>query len=241
MGYFSKGVLKIMNHLTLKQLPELERPYEKCIKYGAEVLTDTELLAVILRTGTKGENSIELARRILTMPDNNISLTALYKKSFEEMKKIKGIGSVKAVMMKCIGEISKRISVSGYSSSFKVDEPSVLVTFYMEKMRHLNYEEVLAVYLNGSNMFIKDKVISTGTVNKSIISSREIFKEAYECDAVNIILIHNHPSGDVTPSRADVNATKNIVSAGELLGIDVLDHIIIGDRKYLSFREKNLI
>ena len=230
-----------MEHLTLKQLPKSERPYEKCIKYGPEVLTDTELLAVILRTGTKGENSLELSRRILTMPDDNISLTSLYKKSFDEMRKIKGIGSVKAVMMKCIGEISRRISVSSYSSSFIVDEPRVLAAYYMEKMRHLNYEQVIAVYLNGSNTYIKDKVISTGTVNKSIISPREIFKTAYECDAVYIILLHNHPGGSVTPSRNDLNVTKQVIDAGNILGIEVLDHIIIGDRKYLSFKEQNLI
>lgn len=230
-----------MEHLTLKQLPKSERPYEKCIKYGPEVLTDTELLAVILRTGTKGENSLELSRRILTMPDDNISLTSLYKKSFDEMRKIKGIGSVKAVMMKCIGEISRRISVSSYSSSFIVDEPRVLAAYYMEKMRHLNYEQVIAVYLNGSNTYIKDKVISTGTVNKSIISPREIFKTAYECDAVYIILLHNHPGGSVTPSRNDLNVTKQVIDAGNILGIEVLDHIIIGDRKYLSFKEQKLI
>lgn len=230
-----------MEHLTLKQLPESERPYEKCIKYGPEVLTDTELLAVILRTGTKGENSLDLSRRILTTADGSISLTSLYKKSYDEMRKIKGIGSVKAVMMKCIGEISRRISISSYSASFTVDEPKVLASYYMEKMRHLNYEQVIAVYLNGSNTYIKDKVISTGTVNKSIISAREIFKMAYECDAVYIILLHNHPGGNVTPSRNDLNVTKQIMDAGTILGIEVLDHIIIGDRKYLSFKEQNLI
>lgn len=225
----------------IKELPSCERPYEKAFKYGVEVLSDVELVAVFIKSGTKDKSSIEIARELLRMPDGSYSLLAIFRKSFLQLKAIPGIGAVKAITLKCIAEFSKRISTTGYGETFKIDDPKTVSNYYMEKLRHLNEEQVVAVFLNSKNCFICDKVISTGAVNKSIIPQRELFLYALNCSAVYIILLHNHPSGDPTPSNDDISSTDKIVEAGNLVGIKVLDHIIIGDNKYYSFRERGLI
>lgn len=230
-----------MNHFTLKELPICERPYEKVTKHGVNSLSDIELVAVILRTGSKELNSIELAREVLKMPDGSYSLLALYKKTFGELQKISGIGKVKASMLKCIAEISARISETGLSNGFKVDCPSVIARYYMEKLRCLDYEQLIAVYLNGGNNYIGDSIISTGTVNQSVYSPREIFLNGLKNDAVYIMIVHNHPSGNPKPSEADIKITHTLIQAGDLLGIKILDHVIIGDRKYYSFREHGIM
>lgn len=229
------------NHLILKELPSCERPYEKALKFGEKTLSDVELVSVILKTGTKAKNSLELSREILKMPDGSYSILSLCRKSLNELMHLDGIGEVKAITLKCVAEISRRISISGYNSNFQVDNPKVLVEYYMEQLRHLNEERVIAVYLNGSNCFICDKVISTGTINQSIISAREIFLYAIDCSAVYIILIHNHPSGNPKPSSDDIRSTQMLTEGGNILGIKVLDHLIIGDNKYVSFKERGLI
>ena len=229
------------NHLAIRELPECEQPYEKVWTLGVNSLSDVELIAILLRNGSKKLNSIELSREVLKMPDGSYSLIALCKKSIFDLQKIPGIGKIKATMLKCVAEISFRISESGYSAGFKVDEPEILAKRYMDRMRHLDCEQLIAVYLNGGTCFIGDKILSTGTANKSVVSPREIFLNALKYDAVYIILIHNHPSGNPVPSMADREITSTIKEDGEKLGIKILDHIIIGDRKYFSFREHKLM
>ena len=210
---------------NIKDLPVNDRPYEKCFAKGPEYLTDVELLAVILRTGTNGISSFELSKDILSHKSQNgkQDLLAIMHMTKEQLLSIKGVGMVKAVQIMCVRELVRRIS------SVKA------------QLRHLEQENLVVMFLDTKCHLIKDMTITKGTVNQSLISSREIFVEALRCDAVNIILIHNHPSGDCTPSRDDMASTLAISKAGKIIGINVLDHIIIGDRSYSSLRELKLM
>ena len=228
-----------MKNNTIKELPVDERPYEKCIKYGPKVLSDSELLAIILKTGTASNSVLDISRKVLTRADGNLSLLSIYDKSFEELKAISGIGSVKAITLKCIAEISERLSKST-NNGLKFETPKQVADYYMEELRHLKTEQFRVLFLNNSNIRIADRVISNGTVNTSLVSPREVFEQALRMDAVKIILMHNHPSGDPTPSVNDIEITRKISEAGSVLDIKVLDHIVFGDNKYISLRELDI-
>lgn len=228
-----------MSYLTIKQIPKEDRPYEKCIKYGPKVLSDSELISIILKTGTRNYSVTDIAYNILKSPNGDMSLLSLYEKSFEDLKRIPGVGDVKAITLKCISEISERLHKATFIDRIKFDSPKVVADFFMEEMRHLKHEEFRVLFLNAGNLYLTHKTITKGTVNASLVSPREIFIEALNVGAVNIILIHNHPSGDVTPSSNDFEVTDKVTLAGDLLNINVLDHIIIGDNRYLSFKEIN--
>lgn len=228
-------------HNKIRDLPEDERPYEKYLKYGVKSLTDAELLAVIIKTGTSNLSSIDISRKILKNPDNSIDLLNICKKSYEDLMDIPGIGEVKALTIKCIAEIIERISISKYTKSSQISAPKDVADYFMEKMRHLDYEELRVLFLNSNNTIITEKTITKGTVDFTIVSPREIFIQALKVNAVKIVLIHNHPSGNLIPSDADCDVTEKIVNAGELLNIKVIDHIIIGDNNYMSFKEIGLI
>lgn len=227
-------------HFTLKELPSCERPYEKFIKYGASALTDAELLGILLKTGCRGETSIDLARKILELSGGEQSILALHQKSLDEFMKIPGIGMVKAITLKCIVELSKRISMTVRPDRMLVDSPSVIAGYYMESLRHLKYEQTIIALLNGSSRFLGDFILSSGTVNQSLVSTREIFIKAVNSEAVYIIMIHNHPSGNPTPSKQDILITKKIKEAGNIMDIQLIDHIIIGDNCYISLKESGL-
>lgn len=216
-------------------------PYEKFIKYGPESLTEAELLAIIIRTGTQNESSISLGQQILDYEGNHWGLSGINHISLEDLMSIKGIGEVKAVKIKCIGEIAKRISQSYARKELTFDSPKRVADYYMEELRHLEKERVVLVMLDNKNRFLCDEVLSEGTVNMAILSPREVFLEALRGRAVNIMLLHNHPSGDPTPSRQDCITTQKILDASNLVEIGFIDHIIIGDRRYVSFKEKGLI
>ncbi len=173
-----------IEHLTMKELPAPERPYEKFLKRGAYALTDAELLAILLKTGTKGETSIELSRRILELPEGEQSLLALHQKSLDELRKLPGIGNVKAITLKCIAELSRRISMAAMPEKMIVDSPKLLAGYYMESMRHLTSEQTRIVFLNGASGFLGDFLLSSGTVNQSLVSTREIFIKALSSGAV---------------------------------------------------------
>lgn len=224
----------------MTDIPAQERPYEKCFEKGPEFLTDTELLAVILRTGTNGMNVRELAGKILASGENN-SLLSLMHLSKEQLLEIKGVGKVKAVQLLCIGELVKRISRLNAKQGLKFDSPSKIAGYYMETMRHLEQEHLVVLFLDTKCKLIKEQYLTKGTINRSLFSSREIFVEALRCNAVGIILIHNHPSGDPAPSRDDISSTTNLIKSGKMIGISILDHIIIGDKKYSSFKELSLM
>ena len=229
------------SYLTVKELPLSERPYEKCEMYGAAYLSDAELLAVILRTGTKNLRSIDLAVNILNYPEANSGLKGLNYLTMKELTKINGIGRVKAIELLCLTELTKRMSKEIHRDSLKLVTPKSVADYYMQDMRHLSREQIILVMLDSKSRVIKDMVISSGTVNTSIMPAREIFVQALKQEAVNIILIHNHPSGDPSPSSEDLKVTKRIKEAGNFVGITLMDHIIIGDNRYISLKEQGLL
>lgn len=226
---------------ALKKIPAEERPYEKCLSLGVDSLSDAELLAVILKNGTKGESSVDLARKILSISNYEKSILGLCHLSLHELMKVKGIGKVKAIQILCLLELSKRITKKSAGNSLLFTSPKTVADYYMEDMRHNVKELLIMVMLNTKCKFIMDKLISVGTVNTSLISAREIFIEALKTDAVFILLVHNHPSGDPTPSKEDILVTGKIKEAGNLIGITLIDHIIIGDNCYQSLKETGLL
>ena len=226
-------------HITMKEMPESEKPYEKCINYGAQELSDAELLAVILRTGTRQFTSLQTAQRLLYGREGN--LLNLISMTMEEMQNIPGIGQVKAAQMQCVAELAVRIARTQRAVKISLNQPESVAGYYMETLRHESKEKLLLAMFDAKCNLLGDEVISVGTVKNSLVSPREIFLKALQCKAVHIVLLHNHPSGDPTPSEADKRVTKRIAACGEMMDIALADHIIIGDNNYISFREKGLL
>lgn len=220
--------------LQMKDMPLSERPYEKCQHDGASALTDAELLAVIIKTGTKNLRSIDLAMQVIKLGQERGGLGALNYLSMKDLQKIKGIGKVKAIQILCAAELSKRIAKCTAAEKISFNKPESIALFYMEEMRYLPQEHLRLIMLDTKNRLIKEALMSKGTVNATLMHPREIFIEALKNEAVSIILIHNHPSGDPAPSREDIQMTKAMAEAGSLIGIHLLDHIIIGDNCYQS-------
>lgn len=231
-----------MTKRTMKELPPESRPYEKCLRLGAEALNDEELLAVIIRTGSRGENSLELAKRVLEASYPTEGLVGLMHMSLSDLVSMKGIGKVKGIQLLCIGELSRRIWKRRlYQKPLSFHSPQEIADYFMEDMRHTEQEELMMMCFNTKQVLIREALLSRGTVNASVISPREVFIEALKCRAVNIILLHNHPSGNPSPSRDDINFTENMKKAGEIIGIRLIDHIIIGDNSYISLKERGLL
>lgn len=225
---------------TIREMPRDERPYEKCSRLGAEHLSDVELLAVLLRTGTRGENALELAGRILYHA-GGIGILGIHQFSAERLKQIKGIGNVKAIQISCISELAKRLAKASYQDTVCFTDPKTIAQYYMEDLRHEKQEHMKLLMLNSKAKLLGETTISKGTVNASLVTPRELFIEALQKNAVSIIILHNHPSGDPSPSREDMLTTKRIQDAGALIGIELLDHIIIGNNCYISFREEGML
>lgn len=215
-----------------------EQPYERFLRFGPENLTEAELLAIIIRTGTREKSALQLAEQVLQLARYpREGLLGLYGVTLQELKGIKGIGEVKAVKLKCITELSKRISTASASAGVCFSSPGQVAACFMERLRHRETECAVLLCLDAKGQLIREKRLSEGSVRMSLISPREIFLEALEAKAVNILLVHNHPSGDPTPSAADAELTANVREMGDKMDIPLLDHIIIGDNKYVSFRE----
>lgn len=225
-------------HYTVKELPIQERPYEKCEEFGAQSLSDAELLAVVIRCGSRQQTSVELAQKILTQCGG---FPGLYSQSTGQLKKIQGIGKVKAVQLQCLGELGRRMAMTRKEEKIRFTSPQDFVSYFMEDMRHRATETLRAVFLDIKQGMIKHMVLSNGTVNMSVASPREIFLEALRYEACGICLMHNHPSGDPTPSQEDINVTRRIRDAGRILGVRLVDHIIIGDQSYTSMKEQGYI
>ena len=226
--------------VTMKEIPSADRPNEKCEKLGAGALSDTELLAVLLRTGTRGENALELASRIL-YHNGESGILGIHQFSIERLKKIHGVGRVKAVQLSCISELAKRLSKASAGELLSFENPDSIARYYMEDLRHEKQEIMKLLMLNSKSKLIGETNISKGTVNASLITPRELFIEALQKNAVFVIILHNHPSGEPTPSREDRLITRRIQDAGALIGIELLDHIIIGNNCYVSFREEGML
>ena len=227
--------------IRMKELPVSERPYEKCVRYGPEALSDSELLAVVIRTGSQGEKAVDLADRVLcSLPERHLG--GLFHISLAQLQEIRGIGPVKAVQLKCMAEFSKRMVRSRIPvSRLQCNEPEQIAAYYLPQMRYLETEQVLMLVLDGKDAMRGEIVISNGSFNSSMAAPREIFYNAIKNKAVNIILLHNHPSGDPTPSREDMVMTKRVSDIGQMIGITLLDHIVIGDNRYISFRESGYL
>ena len=217
-------------------------PYERFMTLGPGSLTEEELLAIIIRTGTRTATPMEIAAKVLSIGGaREQGLNSLYHVSLQELMKIDGIGEVKAVKLKCLAELSRRMASDRTMKKLIFTEPESIAAHYMEQLCHEEKEQVLMVSLNHRMKLVDETVISVGTVNSSLLSSRDIFIHALRQGAVNILILHNHPGGDPTPSGADLQITDKIRRAGQLLDIKLLDHIIIGDHSYVSFKEKKLL
>ena len=217
-------------------------PYERFMTFGPGSLTEEELLAIIIRTGTRTATPMEIAAKVLSIGGaREQGLNSLYHVSLQELMKIDGIGEVKAVKLKCLAELSRRMASDRTMKKLIFTEPDSIAAHYMEQLCHEEKEQVLMVSLNHRMKLVDETVISVGTVNSSLLSSRDIFIHALRQGAVNILILHNHPGGDPTPSGADLQITDKIRRAGQLLDIKLLDHIIIGDHSYVSFKEKKLL
>ncbi|MGE5473388.1 MAG: RadC family protein [Ignavibacteriales bacterium] len=230
-----------VERLRIKDIPEDERPYERLVKYGAQALSNAELLAIIIKTGTKEETSLGVAQRLLKLDEESEGLTFLNSIAFEELQSIKGIGKVKAIQIKAIVELSNRLYANRKNGRVVVTTPEDVSRIVMQEMRCLKQEELRVLVLNSKNTVLKTHVAALGGLNTSAIEAREVFKEAVRSGAAGIILVHNHPSGDPQPSKEDILFTKKIAGGAQTLGIKMLDHIIIGDGIFVSFKEKNLI
>jgi DNA repair protein RadC len=227
--------------LRIKDLPDDERPYEKMSKYGAEVLSNAELLAIIIKTGTRDDTSVGLAQKLLKHDGTGKGLSFLYDMTLKDLMAIKGIGRVKAIQIKALLEFSKRVACFVPQEGYTVKSPVDVAQLLMEEMRYLKQESFRIILLSVKNHVIKQAVISVGSLTASIVHPREVFAEAIRHSSASIILAHNHPSGDPTPSREDIETTERLCEAGKILGISVLDHIIIGNGKFISLKEKGLM
>ena len=231
--------LSINQGYTIKDLPLNERPREKLYRYGVKSLSNSELIAVIIRTGNKGDTAIQLAERIISLDDRGIGF--LSDATIEELTDVKGIGNCKAAQLLAAIELGKRISAYKKEDNIRISGPNDITDLLMEEMRYLKKEYFKIAILDTKNQIITIENISIGNLNSSIVHPREVFNRAIKRSANSIILVHNHPSGDPTPSSEDINITNRLIEAGSILGIKVLDHIIIGDNKYISFKERNII
>lgn len=226
--------------LMIKELPQEERPREKMLRNGAQALSNAELLAILLRTGTKNDSVLRVAERLLKRYEE-LGIAALGSIVPQELSKIKGIGNVKAVTVVAAIELGKRLHGLASAERPIIRAPQDAADLLMARLRYEPKEHFLIVLLSTKNHVLATPTISIGSLNASIVHPRELFREAIHYSAAAIILVHNHPSGDPTPSQEDIMLTRKIVEAGKILEIHVLDHVIIGDNKYVSLKEKGII
>lgn len=224
-------------HNTMKELPVSERPYEKCLERGPQSLSNAELLAVILKSGTRNQNSVELARAVLTLCGTDGTLRNLKHLTVSGLTGIPGIGKVKAVQILCVSELCDRIAKEQWSERIPLNTPSAIASYYINTIGSSDQEEMHLIFLDTKNRRIHNVLLTKGTVNASLVSTREVFAEALRYCAVSIIMVHNHPSGDPSPSREDLEVTQKVKAAGELLDIRLLDHIIIGHDRFCSLKQ----
>jgi len=231
-------VVSINYRPTIKELPEDIRPRERLLKEGAEALSDVELLAILLRTGSRATTALDLASLLMARFKN---LHRLVDAAVEELSDVKGVGPAKASQVKAALELARRLAQFSEASRPVIKSPDDAAALVMEEMRHLDREHFRALLLNTKNQVIGTDKVSVGTLNSSTVHPRELFRNAIRKSAASMVLVHNHPSGDPAPSREDLDITRRLVEVGKIIGIEILDHIIIGDNRFTSFRAKELI
>lgn len=229
-----------MNHeiYMLRDLPDEERPRERMLRYGAGVLSQAELLAILLRTGTRNESAIHMAQRLLAEIGGIRGIMDL---SLDELTKMKGIGPAKAVQIKAGIELGQRLAKARTPEARIIRSPRDAADQVMEELRYLQKEHFVCLFLNTKNHIIAQETLSVGSLNASIVHPREVFRAAIKCSSASIVCVHNHPSGDPSPSPEDIRITERLCRAGEIVGIDVLDHIVIGDGSFVSLKEQGLM
>lgn len=228
--------------IKMKELPISERPYEKLEMYGANSLSNAELLAIIIKTGTKEESSVTIAQKILILnEDRKNNLKFLQDISINELTKIKGIGKIKAIQLKAVSELTKRMSRPITNNKIKITCPQDVANLLIDELKNEKRELVKVLILNSKNIIIKILDVSYGSSNLAIVTPKDILAEVIKMEAPKIILVHNHPSGDPLPSKADMAFTDRLIEASKLLGVELLDHIVIGHDSYESiFYRKGL-
>ena len=224
---------------TIKELPASERPYEKFLSLGASGLSDADLLAIIIKTGTKDKSAVDIAQEILSGRHGN--LLNLYEMSYDELIQVSGIGQIKAIQLKAVAELSMRISKAKRARSIRMNTPVTIADYYMEQMRHLQQEVVICAYFDVKSRFLGDKFISKGSLSSSVVDISSVMRTALEKNASKIVLLHNHPSGDCTPSKDDIAVTDRLAEGSRIFSIELCDHIISGDNEYYSFYENKII
>lgn len=227
------------NNVRISDIPENERPVEKMLISGPECLNNAELLAIILRTGVRGENVIALSSRLLAEVEG---LDGLLNSNYSEMTNIKGIKKIKASQLIAMVEIFRRFkTLRNQNQSYRISSPKDIADMLMNEMTDLNQEVLKLIMLDTKNKVLGIKDVFKGSLNSSIVHPREIFGEALKRSSANIIICHNHPSGDPSPSKEDINITIRLKECGAIMGINLLDHIIIGNAKFVSLKEKGII
>ncbi|NOU96023.1 DNA repair protein RadC [Paenibacillus sp. LMG 31456] len=226
------------SNLTLRDVPNDERPRERMMQYGAQALSNAELLAILLRTGTYQESAVHLAQRMLSQSGG---LRSLVDMSLEQLTEIKGIGKAKGLQVQAGIELGRRLARTAMKDTVTVRSPKDAADLLMEELRYLQKEHFVCLFLNTKNHVIGQETLSMGSLNASIVHPREVFRAAIKRSSASIICVHNHPSGDPTPSPEDIQMTQRLVEAGDIVGIDVLDHIVIGDQRFVSLKEQGLM
>ncbi len=224
--------------LMMKELPADERPREKMKERGAQALGNSELLAILLRTGNFQESALRIAENLL---DRQGGLAGFGNATLEEFEQVKGVGEAKAITVMAAIELGRRVTTLAPVERPIIRTPDDVAALLMPRFRYETKESFIAILLSTKNHVLKTPVISVGSLNASIVHPRELFREAINASAAAVILAHNHPSGDPAPSPEDVSLTRKLVDAGKLLDIPVLDHIVLGDGKYISFKEKGIL
>jgi len=224
--------------LMIKELPTDERPREKLKGQGAQAMGNSELIAILLRTGNPAESALRLAENLL---ERQGGLAGFGNATLEDIEQIKGIGEAKAITILAAVELGRRVTSLAPLERAVIRTPDDVASLLMPRFRYETKESFLAVLLSTKNHVLKTPVISIGSLNASIVHPREVFREAINASAASVILAHNHPSGDPAPSPEDIELTRKLVEAGRLLDIPVLDHVVLGDGKYISFKEKGIL
>ncbi|MCL5292916.1 MAG: DNA repair protein RadC [Actinobacteria bacterium] len=224
--------------LTIKEMPLSVRPRERLMSMGAPMLSDAELLGILVRTGRQGETAVDLGNRILADAGD---IGKLANAMPEELCRVDGIGEAKAAQVVAAFELGKRASAATPSQRPVVSTPKDAVDLLMSKMRYLDREHFKALVLNTKNQLLRSIDVSIGSLSSSIVHPRELFKAVIRLSGAAVIVAHNHPSGDPTPSAEDILLTRRLVKAGNILGIDLLDHVILGDGTFVSLKERNLM